>query len=212
MTAVPFLMVAALGYLIGGVPTAYLAGRLRGVDIREHGSGNVGGTNAVRVLGWKLGLPVMVVDVVKGYLAGAWLPRLPLPGTPDPVYLALAAGLAAVLGHVFSPYLRFRGGKGVATGAGVLLALTPIPVAICAALFLLLALGSGMVSVGSLGAAAALPLTVFLLGRYAGAAVPPAIQWLTVGLALFVVFTHRTNIRRLLAGRENRFRRPWEPR
>jgi glycerol-3-phosphate acyltransferase PlsY len=204
------LVVAALGYLLGGVPTAYLAGRCRGIDIRTQGSGNVGGTNALRVLGWKWGLPVMAVDVGKGYLATWLLPRLsfsPLPG----VYLAIAAGVGAVLGHIFSPYLGFRGGKGVATGAGMLLALIPGPVGICAAIFFLVAFGTGIVSLGSLKAGAALPLVTWLWGRWV-APVPPAVQWLTVALAGLVFWTHRSNIRRLLAGKENQFRRPWERR
>ncbi|MGC9530257.1 MAG: glycerol-3-phosphate 1-O-acyltransferase PlsY [Candidatus Bipolaricaulaceae bacterium] len=206
MSAVHLAIVGLLGYFLGGIPTAYLAGRAAGVDIRRHGSGNVGGTNAVRVLGWKRALPVMVVDVGKGYVAAWLLPKLPLSGL-DPVYLALAGGAGAVLGHVFSPFLRLRGGKGVAAGAGMLLALIPVPVGICAALFALVVLGSGIVSLGSLSAAAALPAVTFLYGE-----AHPAVRWLTVALAAFVFWTHRSNLRRLLAGKENRFPRPWERR
>ncbi len=209
--AVSYAVIAAVGYALGGVPTAYLAGRLRGIDIRRHGSGNVGGTNALRVLGWRVGLPVLALDVAKGYLAAGVLPWLPsLAG--DPTYLRLAGGLGALLGHVFSPYLRFRGGKGVAAGAGALLALAPLPTVIASGVFLVLALGTGIVSVGSLGAAAALPVAAFLLHRWAGVAVHPAVQGLTVALFPFVAWTHRANIRRLLAGTENRFRRPWDRR
>ncbi len=209
MTAASYLLVALVGYLVGGIPTAYLAGRLRGVDIRCHGSGNVGGTNALRVLGWKLGVPVMVLDVGKGYLATAFLPRLPVWGG-EAVSLALAAGLGAILGHVFSPYLRFRGGKGVATGAGVVLALAPLPAALSAAAFVLAVFGTGIVSLGSLSAAVTLPVGAFLLDRYANHPVPMEVRALTLGLAVFVFYTHRSNIRRLIAGRENRFRRLWE--
>ncbi|HAF70954.1 MAG: Glycerol-3-phosphate acyltransferase [Acetothermia bacterium 64_32] len=203
MTALSIVLVAALGYLIGGVPTAYLAGRLRGVDIRTRGSGNVGGTNALRVLGWKVGLPVMAVDLAKGYLAAWLLPKIPLSGL-DPVYLAIAGGVGAVLGHIFSPYLGLRGGKGVAAGAGMLLALVPIPVGICAGVFFLVALGTGIVSLGSLSAACALPLATWFLPAH------PAVRWLTVALAVLIFWTHRSNIQRLIQGRENRFRRPWE--
>ncbi|MCX7750560.1 MAG: glycerol-3-phosphate 1-O-acyltransferase PlsY [Candidatus Bipolaricaulota bacterium] len=202
--------IAIAGYLLGGIPTAYLAGRLKGVDLRRHGSGNVGGTNAVRVLGWRVGIPVLALDILKGYAAGGLLPRLPWVG--DPVYLGLAAGLGAVLGHVFTPYLGFRGGKGVAAGAGVLLALAPLPTLIASSVFLVLAFSTGIVSVGSLGATAALPLAAFLLDRFAGIPVHPAVQGLAVGLVPFVVWTHRGNVRRLLLGTENRFRRPWERR
>lgn len=203
-------VVAALGYLLGGIPTAYLAGRLRGVDIRKHGSGNVGGTNALRVLGWRVGVPVMALDLAKGYVAAALLPKLPVSNL-DTAYLAIAGGVGAVLGHIFSPYLGFRGGKGVAAGAGMLLALVPIPVGICAGVFFLLAFGTGIVSVGSLAATAALPIVTWLLSQ-AGYPVHPAVQWLTVALALLVFWTHRSNIKRLVQGKENRFRRPWERR
>lgn len=194
MNVVSYAIVAVGGYLLGGIPTAYIVGRLRGVDIRRLGSGNVGGTNALRVLGWKVGVAVMAVDVAKGYLAAAWFPRLPLPGG-DPVYLGLCAGVAAVLGHVFSPYLGFRGGKGVAAGV-----------------FFLVVFGTGIVSLGSLKASVALPVAAFLLDRYGGYPVPPAVLALMAGLVPLVFFTHRTNIRRLISGKENRFRRFWERR
>lgn len=209
MIVASYLLVALVGYLVGGIPTAYLAGRLRGIDIRRHGSGNVGGTNALRVLGWKLGLPVMALDVGKGYLVTAFLPRLPL-GRGEPVSLALAAGLGAFLGHVFSPYLRFRGGKGVATGAGVVLALAPLPAALSVAVFVLVVFGTGIVSLGSLSAAVTFPVGAFLLDRYANHPISVEVRALAVGLAVLVFFTHRSNLRRLATGRENRFRRLWE--
>jgi glycerol-3-phosphate acyltransferase PlsY len=211
VAAFSYVVVAVMGYLWGGIPTAFLVGRRRGVDIRRRGSGNVGGTNALRVLGWKVGVAVMAADAAKGYLAAGVLPRLPM-WAGDPVYLGLCGGLGAVLGHVFSPYLRFRGGKGVAAAAGVLLALAPLPTAIAAGVFFLLTFGTGIVSVGSLGAAAALPVAALLLDRYTDHAVPRAVLALTAALALFVFYTHRPNIRRLIAGNENRFRRFWERR
>ncbi len=209
MSAVSYAIVAVLGYLLGGIPTAYLVGRWRGVDIRRHGSGNVGGTNALRVLGWKWGVMVMAVDVAKGYLAADALPRLPVAGG-ESVYLALCGGLAAVIGHVLSPYLGFRGGKGVAAGAGMLLALAPLPAAIAAGAFFIGVFGTGIVSVGSLAASVALPVAAFLLDLYGVCLVPPAVRALTVGLVPLVFYTHRANIRRLIAGEENRFRRFWE--
>ncbi|HAZ28108.1 TPA: acyl-phosphate glycerol 3-phosphate acyltransferase [Candidatus Acetothermia bacterium] len=211
MNALSYGIVAVLGYLLGGVPTAYVAGRLRGVDIRRRGSGNVGGTNALRVLGWKVGVGVMALDAAKGYLAVALLPRLPLPGG-EPVYLGLGAGAAVVFGHVFSPYLGFRGGKGVATAAGVLLALAPLPVAIASGAFFVVAFGTGFVSLSSMTASVALPLAAFLLDRYGAYSVHPAVLALMAGLAPLVFYTHRANIRRLISGDENRFRRFWEKR
>lgn len=175
------------------------------MDVRHHGSGNVGGTNALRVLGWRWGLPVMGLDILKGYAVTRWFPTL-LPVAPaDSVFLALTAGVAALLGHVFTPYLSFRGGKGVATGAGVLLALAPVATLGAATVFFLVTFSARMVSLGSLAAAASLPLTMWLIARYTSADVHPAVQWFGVAIMVFVFWTHRSNIRRLLAGTENRF-------
>jgi len=207
MAALHLAIVVVLGYLVGGIPTAYLAGRLRGIDIRRHGSGNVGGTNALRVLGWKVGLPVMALDLAKGYVAAALLPLIPLSPL-NGAYLSIAGGVAAVLGHIFSPYLGFKGGKGIAAGAGMLIAIVPVPLAICAGIFLAIAFGTGIVSLGSLAAAAALPLITWFTPL---AGQPhPAVRWLTVALALLVFWTHRSNIRRLVQGKENRFRPIWQ--
>lgn len=208
---ISYVPVAVLGYLLGGIPTAFLVARRRGVDIRRVGSGNVGGTNALRALGWKVGVTVMAVDAAKGAVAAWVLPRLPLwPG--DQAYLGLAGGLAAIVGHVFSPYLRFRGGKGVAAAAGVLGALAPLPTAVAAGAFALVVAGTGVVSLGSLTAAVVLPLAAFAFDRTAVCAVSPAVQALAVAVVPFVFYTHRENIRRLIAGKENRFRRVWERR
>jgi len=196
-----------LGFALGSIPTAYLVGRLHGVDIRKHGSGNVGMTNAWRVLGWKAAVPVGIVDVLKGYLASAWVSRLGAAGGFDPIYAGILTGAAAILGHVFTPWLKFRGGKGVATGAGMLLGLMPLPVGICAGVFATAFFSTWTVSVGSLSAAAALPLSVFLLDRFTRASYEPALLWLSVALAAFVFWTHRTNIRRLLRGEELSFKR-----
>lgn len=197
----------ALGFLLGSIPTAYLVGKAHGVDIRKHGSGNVGMTNAWRVLGWKAGVAVGAVDILKGYVAAAWVSRLAVAGGMDPVYAGILTGAAAILGHVFTPWLRFRGGKGVAAGAGVFLGLMPIPTGICVAVFAVAFLSTWTVSVGSLSAAAALPLSVFLLDRLTGLEYHPALQWLSVALALFVFWTHRANIKRLLRGQELSFRK-----
>lgn len=209
VSAASYILIAVLGFLLGGIPTAYIAGRLRGVDIRRRGSGNVGSTNALRVLGWQVGLVVMAFDVAKGYAAAGGLVHLPfLEGVP--VCLGLCGGLGAVLGHVFSPYLGFRGGKGVASAAGVLLGWAPLPTAIAFGVFLCLSFSTGIVSVGSLGAALALPVAAVLLHRFAGVGLHPAVGAVMLGLVPFVIYTHRVNIRRLMSGTENRFRRFWE--
>ncbi len=207
MVVLGVVAVAVLAYFLGSLPTAYLVGKLHGVDIREHGSGNVGMTNAWRVLGWKAGVSVGLVDIGKGLLAVLLVAKLHPTSGLDQVYYGIVAGVGAIAGHVFNPWLRFRGGKGVATGAGVLLGLMPIPVGICALVFAVAFLSTWTVSVGSLSAAAALPLSVFLLDRLSPLSFHPALLWLSVGLWAFVTWTHRSNIRRLLRGEELSFRR-----
>jgi glycerol-3-phosphate acyltransferase PlsY len=187
----------AVAYLIGAIPTSYLVGRAaRGIDLREHGSGNLGATNAFRVMGWKPALPVVVVDVAKG-----WLPTalFPLWDGAEPLEWAFAYGAAAIIGHVFSVFVRLRGGKGVATSAGVFMALAPWAVLIGAAVWGVVVVLTRVVSLGSLMAALVLPLAVFVTNE------PVAEIWLSVGLALFVIYAHRSNIRRLVRGEENRF-------
>ncbi|MFW6200956.1 MAG: glycerol-3-phosphate 1-O-acyltransferase PlsY [Gemmatimonadota bacterium] len=188
----------AASYLIGAVPTSYLVGRLaRGIDLREHGSGNLGATNAFRVLGGRLALPVLVFDIVKG-----WFPAFAFPRWDGAAAeWALVYGAVAVVGHVFSAYVRFRGGKGVATAGGVLIALAPLAAAVGVAVWAIVVALTRIVSLASLVAAIGLPVAVYLLR---GA---DAVFGLTLGLAVFVVFAHRSNIRRLLRGEEHRFGR-----
>ena len=190
------LLLAA--YLIGAVPTSYLIGRMaRGIDLREHGSGNLGATNAFRVLGWRLALPVLLIDVFKGWFPTFVFPRLDGAGWE----WALAYGAAAILGHVFSIYVKFKGGKGVATGAGVFLALAPLGALAGLVVWLVLVLTTRIVSLASILAAPAVPVTVYFTRG------PDAVFWLAVALAAFIVYAHRTNIRRLLRGEEHRFGR-----
>jgi glycerol-3-phosphate acyltransferase PlsY len=193
-----------ISYLIGAIPTSVIAGRLiKGIDIRKEGSGNAGATNTWRVLGWKAGVTVLVIDLVKGMLAASAIPLLPFGPLPlDHKVVAILCGLAAVIGHVFPVYIGFRGGKGVATGAGMLLAIAPIPVGIAVGVFGLTFLLSGRVSLGSLAGAVSVPLTIALLDRYTALHYHPLLLALTCVLALFLLFTHRGNITRLLHGTE----------
>jgi glycerol-3-phosphate acyltransferase PlsY len=187
----------ALAYLVGATPTSYLVGRLIfGIDLREHGSGNLGATNTFRVLGWAAALPVAVVDVAKGWLPVMLFPRW--DQVPEPEW-ALAYGAAAIVGHVFSVYVRFKGGKGVATSAGVFLALAPWAVLVGLVAWVAVVAATRIVSLGSLAAAVTLPVAVYFTGE------PAAVLWLAVGLACFVIYAHRSNIGRLLRGEENRF-------
>jgi glycerol-3-phosphate acyltransferase PlsY len=188
----------AAAYLLGGIPTSYLAGRLgRGIDLRKTGSGSLGTTNAYRVLGWKYAVPVGLFDVAKGVVPVALFGRW----ANGPAWLPVGLGAAAVAGHVFSPYLGFKGGKGVATAAGMFLALAPLAIVIsigiwCGVLWL-----SGYVSVASL-------VTVGLFPVWARLTRPdaPYTFWPSVVLALLIIISHQSNIRRLLAGTESRFR------
>jgi glycerol-3-phosphate acyltransferase PlsY len=190
------LVVAA--YLIGALPHSYLAGRLRGMDLRAHGSGNLGATNAFRVLGWRWAAPVMALDVVKGFVPTRFFP--PLIGAEGPAW-PLAFGVAAILGHVFPVYVGFRGGKGVATGSGVFLALAPAAVGIGLLIWAALVGVTGIVSLASLAAALSLPALVWWLRG------PDLVFYVALALAAFVVGTHRANIARLLRGEEAPFRR-----
>jgi acyl phosphate:glycerol-3-phosphate acyltransferase len=186
-----------LAYLIGATPTSYIAARLgRGIDLREHGSKNLGATNVYRVLGWRYAIPVGVIDVAKGAVPVAILG----PWSNGPAWFTVALGVAAVVGHMFSPYVRFRGGKGVATAAGMFLVLAPLALAISLPIWIAALWLSGYVSVASLTAAVLFPVWV----RVTAADQAPAF-WAAVALALLLVYSHRANIRRLRAGTENRF-------
>ena len=197
MTA-PIALLAA--YLLGAIPTSYLAGRLfRGIDLREHGSRNLGATNLYRVLGWRYAVPVGLFDMAKGAVPVLLL----APRVSDSQLFGLACGLAAVVGHVFSVFVRFRGGKGVATAAGVMLGLAPVALGVAALVWAALVFLTGYVSVGSIAGAAVLPLAVYLLDRPER----PEILWIVVALAGAIIWLHRANIRRLVEGTENRFGR-----
>jgi acyl phosphate:glycerol-3-phosphate acyltransferase len=190
----------AVSYASGSLPFAWMAGKAAGVDLRQHGSGNLGATNVFRVLGWKVGLAVFLADALKGALPVLLLPRY-IEGSLDPALWAIACGVAAIAGHVRPLFLKFRkGGKGVATAAGVFFALAPIPMLVTFAMFVAVVLGSGYVSLGSLLSAIVLPA---LLLATQGPRAPMFIVSLFV--ATFVFWTHRANIGRLRRGEEHRF-------
>lgn len=189
----------ALAYLIGSVPTSWWVGRaVYGVDLREKGSGNLGATNTFRVLGWRAALPVVGFDVFKGWLPAAQFANW---GGGLEFGWVMAFGAAAIAGHVFSLFANFRGGKGVATSAGVFLGLAPIAVGVCLALFVVLVGVTRIVSVGSLAAAVALPPLIAFTPHQGGS----ALLWFALALSAFVIWAHRANVGRLLRGEENRF-------
>jgi glycerol-3-phosphate acyltransferase PlsY len=198
---VAFAAAILVSYLLGSIPAAYMAGRSRGIDLRKHGSGNLGATNAIRVLGTRMGIAVFVFDALKGAVPVLVFSRIVHPPSVSPVLVGVVCGVAAIIGHVRPIYLRFgKGGKGVATAAGVFLALAPVQTSLTLFVFAVVLLSSGYVSLGSLMSAAILPV---LLGITLGARSPLFI--ISIALGLFVFWTHRANIARLRRGEEHRF-------
>lgn len=202
-----FILATAMGYLLGSCPNGLLVGRARGVDIRQHGSGNIGATNVLRVLGKKWGYLVFFLDALKGFVA-VWLGFVLIsminPVAPHREIVAIVCGLACILGHTFPVWLCFRGGKGVATSAGVLLGLMPLAVVSVFVVWVILYKGTRYVSVASIGAACALPLFVALYLRFnmlTGVSLLP----FSILIAGVVIWRHRSNIQRLLHGNEQRF-------
>jgi glycerol-3-phosphate acyltransferase PlsY len=190
----------ALAYASGSLPFAWMAGKAAGVDLRQQGSGNLGATNVFRVLGWKIGLAVFLADALKGAAPVLLLPPL-IGDTTHSTLWAIGCGVAAIAGHVRPVFLRFRkGGKGVATAAGVFFALAPLPMLVTFLVFVAVVLGTGYVSLGSLISAVLLPS---LLLFTQGASAPLFLVSLVV--ATFVFWTHRANIGRLRRGEEHRF-------
>ena len=188
------LLIAA-AYLLGSIPTGLLLGRIYGIDVRKEGSGNIGATNLYRTVGRKVGVITLAGDCLKGLL-----PVLAVKYSSLPPDYAAWVGLAAFSGHVFSVFLKFRGGKGVATALGVFLALSPPAVGIALGVFVLLMLIWRYVSLASVSAAAAMPVAVWALG---GGRVMGIV---TMIVAVIVIIRHTENIKRLAAGTENKFK------
>lgn len=199
----PWILLIA-SYLLGAIPSSYMGGLLvRRIDLRQHGSGNLGATNAFRVLGWKPALPVLLFDIFKG-----WFPTFAFPmwdGAAPAAWAsggwAFAYGCAAIVGHVFSPYVAFKGGKGVATSSGMLLALAPWGLLAGFLVWFALVWTTRIVSLSSIVAALVIPVVVaFVYGI-------DAVFWICIAVAVFVVFAHRSNLKRLARGVEPRFGR-----
>lgn len=200
---IPAYIATAVGaYLLGSVPFGFLMGRLRGIDIRKEGSGNIGATNVLRILGKPAGITVLVLDGLKGFSAAAWwvmaVQRWMHPAPTHAESLTILAGVSAVIGHNYTCWLRFRGGKGIATSAGVLAAWVPYPLLIIAVVWFTLTLLTGFVSLGSIAASATLPFACWLTHE------SPALILVTSILSIMAIYKHRTNIRRLLNGTESR--------
>jgi glycerol-3-phosphate acyltransferase PlsY len=212
---ISLLFVVLLGYLLGAIPFGVIISkRFRGFDLRTKGSGNMGSTNAFRVLGWRLGLVVQVLDLAKG-VAAVLVATYLFNGLPfhnqtpfqDITVFRFFAGIAAVLGHCYTIFAGFKGGKGISTAAGMLVAIAPVETGIAVGFFLLLVLTSGYISLGSIGAAVMFPAAMFVRQNILGVEISGYNTLIigAIGISVFLIYRHRTNIHRLLTNTENRF-------
>lgn len=207
VSLVHFILGFVGGYFVGSIPTGYLVARAKGVDIRSVGSGNIGATNVFRILGKKAGILVLAVDAFKGVFATTLLPliisKIHLQGEPvswgNYENLAIICGVAAVLGHNYTCWLKFKGGKGIATSAGVFLGLAPAVVGVLLAVWLLVFAASKYVSLASVAAAVSLPIAAWIIN--------PSRPFFVIScfLSALAIYKHKANIQRLMAGTENRF-------
>jgi len=214
----PLAVIVILSYFIGSIPTSLLITKsVGGVDIRKYGSGNAGGTNTIRLLGWQAGMLVIGLDILKGYIATMLITKLmygPIPFenvTPfeDITLIRIIAGGAAILGHIWTAFGGFRGGKGIATAGGALLGLATIEVLIAIAIFAVVFVISRYVSLGSISGAVALPVAMLVRHNICNATLQGyhTLIFFSIGISALLIFTHRENIKRLLKGTENRLTR-----
>lgn len=210
-------IVVLFSYIIGSIPTSIIATRLADAgDIRKFGSGNAGGTNVLRMLGWKIGVAVILFDLFKGVIATYYVPQIfwdpaTLPfdnNTPfqDFTVVQIICGIAAVFGHIWTLFARFKGGKGVATGAGMVLGLAPVEFVVAIVVFAAVFIAWRYVSLGSILAAAAIPVTMVVRENIFKVDIPGyhTLVYFAVAVSLLITYTHRENIKRLLAGTENK--------
>lgn len=210
------ISILVIAYLLGSIPTAVIVSkRVFGFDIREKGSGNMGSTNAMRVMGWKWGVFVQLVDLFKGLvavlIAGVVMSTVPVQSPAawysDPFLMKIIAGIVAVLGHIFSVFVNFKGGKGVNTAAGMLLGIVPLDVGIAVSVFIIVLVLSGFVSLSSILASITLPSSVFIRQNICHDEIMGynTIIFFLVALSLIIILAHRKNIVRIAQGNENRF-------
>lgn len=203
MILLKWLLGLTAGFLVGSFPTAYIVGHnVRGIDIRRHGSGNAGATNAFRVIGKAWGFGVLGIDMLKGFVAASILPHYLRPFEQTSLIYPLTLGVAAIIGHTWTPWLGFKGGKGVATSAGVFLGLAPQAAGLALLVWIVIFSWKKYVSLASLVTALSFPIFVFFF--YKDEQIFPILFPISMGLAIFIFYTHRENIRRLHEGREKR--------
>lgn len=209
------IIIVILAYLVGSIPTSILIARgVKGIDIRQHGSGNAGGTNVFRVLGWKYGVLTIILDALKGAVAVILIARLYLGNFPFPnatpfddfTLVQIIAGLVAVVGHIWTIFAGFKGGKGIATSLGFLIAIITVDMFIALGVFFLVVTVSRYVSLGSILAAISVPLILIIRENIFNVEISGyhTILPFAILLALLVIYTHRANVGRLLNGSESR--------
>ncbi len=209
------LVIILLSYLVGAIPTSIIMSKLvKGIDIRHHGSGNAGGSNVFRVMGWKYGITVILLDATKGMIAVLLVSRLyfgnfPFPNaTPfdDFTLVQIIAGFAAILGHIWTIFAGFKGGKGIATGLGILVSIVTVDMLLGLVVFAIVVGVSKYISLGSLAAAFSVPLFMIIRENVFGVDISGygTILPLAIGLAFLVMYTHKSNIGRLINGNENK--------
>ncbi len=212
-----FLMatIIVLAYLIGSIPTSIIVSKaVKGIDIREHGSGNAGGTNVMRVLGWKYGVLVIILDALKGVLAVVVVARLHYGSMPfhnltpfdDFTLVQIIAGISAVIGHIWTIFAGFKGGKGIATALGMLLMIITVDLLIAIGVFILVVSISRYVSLGSILAAITVPLALIIRENLFNVNIPSygTLLPFVIFVSLLVIYTHRKNVIRLVNGNENK--------
>ena len=194
-------LVVIPSYIVGAIPASFIMGKaVRGIDLREHGSGNLGAANTFRVLGRRAAIPVLLFDIGKGFFAVWYFPGL-LDGA---IWLSLLAAVSVVIGHNYSVFVRFSGGKGVGTTAGAFLALAPYAVIFCVVIWIATLLLTRIVSLASMVAAVLLPVSVYMANMLLGAETHGSVLILSIVVAVLVIYKHRPNIKRLREGSEKR--------
>lgn len=210
-----FFVIIILSYLVGSIPTSIILSKLvKGIDIREHGSGNAGGSNVFRVMGWKYGVLTIILDALKGAVAVVLIARLYLGSFPFPnatpfddfTLVQIIAGVAAVLGHIWTVFAGFKGGKGIATALGFLITIITVDMLVALAVFAMVVGYSKYISLGSITAAFSIPVILFVRENLFHAHIQGygTILPFAIAMALLVLYTHRANVVRLLNGKENR--------
>jgi acyl phosphate:glycerol-3-phosphate acyltransferase len=217
---IELILLIVCSYFIGAIPTAYIIGKIfKKIDLRKFGSGNLGSTNAFRVLGIPLGILVQVIDISKGLIVVLFITNLFYSNLPfnnytpfeDITILRIIAGVSAVIGHSFSVFVSFKGGKGINTALGVLVSLAPIDVGISVGFFIFILLSSGYVSLGSIAASFIFPMILFIRENWFKVEINGynTLIFFAIALSVFLIYNHRGNIKRLLNGNENRFDKLW---